>query len=89
VPQIEELIKDVEAKHMIKAARLAKTIAGEIPATLGACKNMGPQIKALTQWATVFEHPKTIAEDIAKSMVFHRKELTADIAAVKTDWAAK
>jgi len=89
VPQVEELIADIEAKHLIKAAKLAKTIAGSFPTMLSACEGMGPEVKALAQWATVFEHPKTIAEDIAKSMVFHKKEITGDISTVKTDWNAK
>jgi len=89
IPQVEELIADIEAKHLIKAAKLAKTIAGSFPTMLSACEGMGPEIKALGKWATIFEHPKTIAEDIAKSMVFHRKEITADISTVKTDWSAK
>lgn len=89
VPQVEELVEDIKAHHMIRAATLARKIASELPTTLTACKTMGPQAKALEQWATVFEHPKTITEDIAKAMVFHRKQLEADIASVKTDWAAK
>ena len=89
VPEVEELVKDLEAKHMIRAARLAKKIAGEVPTMVKGCKSMGPQVKALEKWATVFEHPKTVVEDIAKSMVFHHKELTQDIADVKSNWAAK
>ena len=62
VPEIEELISDIEAKHMIKGARLAKKIASEIPTMLSACEHMGPQLKALGEWATVLEHPKNAAE---------------------------
>lgn len=42
VPQVEELVGDIKAGHMIKAAKLAKKIAGEVPTMLGACKTMGP-----------------------------------------------
>jgi len=45
VPQIEELVGDIKAGHMIKAATLAKKIAGEVPTMLGACETMGPEIK--------------------------------------------
>mmetsp|Transcript_19634 Transcript_19634/g.26542 ORF Transcript_19634/g.26542 Transcript_19634/m.26542 type:complete len:468 (-) Transcript_19634:212-1615(-) len=88
VDHVEELVKDVEAKHMIRAAKMAKTIKDELPTMLGACKSMGPEIKALESWATVFEHPKTISEDIAKSMLFHRKQIMGDISAIKADWSA-
>jgi len=89
MPEIEEIVKDIEAGHMLRAATLAKKIAGEVPAMLGACKLMIPQLKALETWATVFEHPKTITEDIAKSMLFHKKQIDTDISTIKTDWNAK
>ena len=88
-PEVEQLVQAIEAKHMIKAARLAKKIAGMVPTMLSACEHMGPQLKALGEWATVLEHPKSAAEQIAKAMVFHHKQITDDIATVKTDWNAK
>jgi len=88
VPQVEELIGDIKGGHKIKAAALAKKIVGELPNTLSTCEAMGPQLKQLEQWATVFENPKTVVEDITKAMVLHHKQIEADISTVKTDWNA-
>jgi hypothetical protein len=88
VSNVEELVSDFENGHMIRAAKLAATLKNQIPAMLGDCKTMGPQIKALEQWATAFEHPKTVAEEFAKSMLLHHKKITGDISTIKTDWHA-
>ena len=73
---------------MIKAAKLAKKIFAEIPATLSACEAMCPQLKELGRWATVFEHLETVVEDTTKSLVFHHKQIETDFATAKTDWSA-
>ena len=89
VSNIEELVQDIEAKNLIKAGKLVKTIKDQIPAMLGDCKTMGDEMKALEKWATAFEHPKNIGEEFAKAMLLHHKKLTQDISDVKTDWAAQ
>lgn len=88
VADVEALLADFEAGNMIKAARLAKKLASEFPATLSACEGMGDDLTALEQWSHIFLEPKHLVSDIAKSMVFHKKTMDADIAAIKSDWAA-
>ena len=88
VPQIVELVGDIKGGHMIKAAKLAKKIFVEIPATLSACEAMCPQLKELGRWATVFEHLETVVEDTTKSLVFHHKQIETDFTTAKTDWSA-
>ncbi len=73
---------------MIKAARLAKKLAAEFPATLSQCEAMGDDMTALEQWSHIFLEPKHLVSDIAKSMVFHKKTMDADIALIKSDWAS-
>jgi len=85
---VEGLLADLKAGKMIGAARLAKKVASEFHTTLSACESMGDDLKALEQWATVFEQPKSLAEDVAKAMLLHKKKIEADISTVETDWAA-
>lgn len=88
VADVESLLADFEAGHMIRAAKMAKKVVSEFPVTLSACEGMGDDLGALEKWAGIFLQPKHLVEDIAKSMVFHKKAIDADVSTIKTDWSA-
>merc|ERR1719491_1384699 len=41
-PKVEQLIKDIEGRHFIDAAKLVTELADEFPHMLDACESMGP-----------------------------------------------
>jgi len=49
---------------------------------------MGDDVTAIEKWAAVFKHPKDLIPSATKHYLMHKKAITADIAAVKADWAA-
>ena len=64
-------------------------VALQIPQSLHTCESMDEDIAAIESWASIFKNPKELAETVSKSLLFHRKEIKADIASIKSDWTAK
>jgi len=52
----------------------------QIPQTLKKCKNMGDDIDAIKEWASIFSDPLHLSERISKNVALHRKHVQADIA---------
>ena len=59
-----------------------------VPIALKTCKSMGPDIKAIESWATIFEDPTKLAATVTKRYALHRKAIKADIATTESEWAA-
>lgn len=47
---------------------------------------MGDDIAAIESWAQIFTNPAELAATISKHYLLHKKEISADISAVTTDW---
>lgn len=58
------------------------------PVALKTCEGMGPDIKAIESWATIFENPTELVATVTKHYALHRKAIKADIGVVEADWAA-
>merc|ERR1712166_625215 len=63
-------------------------VALQIPESLKNCKNMGDDLAAIKEWASIFTNPAELSETIAKHFALHRKQIKADIADDKAHWAA-
>ena len=50
---------------------------------------MSDDVAAIEAWAQIFKTPKTLATTVAKHYLVHKKAVTADITAVRTDWTNK
>lgn len=61
----------------------------QIPQALHSCKNMGDDLAAIKEWATIFTDPKALSARIAKHMALHSKQIKSDIAQDKAHWAAE
>ena len=57
----------------------------QLPQVLHTCKNMSDDIKAIEAWATNFTDVKSLVPTLTKRFLFHKKEIEADIATLKTD----
>jgi len=49
---------------------------------------MKDDLAAIKQWTAIFKDPTALVKTVTKNYLFHQKAIKADIAAVKTDWAA-
>ena len=58
-----------------------------IPIALKQCSQMGPDIKAIEQWASIFEDRTKLIADVTKRYALHRKAIKADIGTCKEEWA--
>lgn len=61
-------------------------VALQIPQALHNCRNMGDDLLAIEEWASIFTHPEELSATIAKHMALHHKHITDDIAADKAHW---
>merc|ERR1712048_1183123 len=64
-------------------------VALQIPQALHNCRNMGDDLAAIEEWASIFTNPEKLSATIAKHMALHHKHITDDIAADKAHWAAE
>ena len=53
------------------------------------CTHMGDDLAAIEQWASAFKNFKALITSAARNLLTHRKQITADIGSIKTDWKAK
>jgi hypothetical protein len=58
-----------------------------LPIALKTCMGMGPDIKAIESWATIFEDPAKLTATVTKHYALHRKAIKADISTTESDWA--
>ena len=89
VDDISAIVEEIEAGKWIAGAEGIKGAMAAFSTALGACESIGPDVKAIESWATVFETPKTVVSDITKAMLMHHKAITGDISTIKTDWATE
>lgn len=52
------------------------------------CTMMGDDIAAIESWANIFKNPTELVATATKHYLLHKRAVTADIAAMKADWAA-
>ena len=63
-------------------------VVAQIPIVLKGCESMSEDLKAIEQWGLQFAHPGDLSKQVAKHYALHRKAISADIADIKTHWAA-
>ena len=49
---------------------------------------MDDDIAAIESWATIFTHPKELAETVGKNWLLHRRTIKADLTKEQSDWSA-
>ena len=84
--QVEGVVADMEAGHWFKAAEDVKSVITNFPTTLSACEGMDEDIAAIESWAQIFKSKTELISTVTKHMIFHKSEITGDIAAVKSEW---
>ena len=89
--EIETGVADIKKggwDNDIQAALQFGLAALQVPQALSTCEGMDDDIAAIEQWAQIFTNPTELAATVTKHYLLHKKKVTADIAAVKADWAA-
>lgn len=86
---LETALTDLESFHIFGAIKSLEAFVFHFQEDVAPCTHMSDDVAAIEAWAQVFKSPKTLAANVAKHYMLHKKAVTADITAVKTDWAAK
>ena len=60
-------------------------ILQEIPADLGDCVAMKPDVDRIEVWAAIFKDPKALIATVIRNSMFHLAEIGADISQAVTD----
>jgi len=85
---LESALKDIEGFHIFAALKELELFVYHFQLDVAPCTHMGEDLTAIEQWATIFKNPKSLVETATKHYLLHKKAVTADITAIKTDWAA-
>jgi hypothetical protein len=62
------LFKQGGFANILKGVEEVGTIVHELPHSLEECENVKDDLTKLKQWASVFAHPITLAENIATNL---------------------
>lgn len=74
--------------HLLKAVwQLQKFIFNLQPA-VQQCKSIGPDLKTIESWASIFERPEELGETITVNYFKNKTTIKADLAQEEADWAA-
>jgi hypothetical protein len=82
-------IKHGGTDYDIQAALQFALAATQIPVALNTCKNMGDDLTAIEQWASIFRDPAKLAKHLATHYALHKGQITTDIQTLETDWDAQ
>jgi hypothetical protein len=82
-------LKDVEGFHLIKALKQFEMFVYHFQLDVAPCMHMSDDVKAIENWAKIFKSPKDLITTATKHYLFHKGDVTTDIASIKSDWGAK
>lgn len=88
--EVESGIADIKHggwDHDVQAAFEFGLVALQIPQLLHSCPGVSTDIAAIESWAAIFKDPSALVSTVTKHFLFHKKEITADLDALKADWA--
>ena len=88
LPQVEAALKDLESGQIAAAIIKLGKIMDTFPTILADCKNTQDDLKAIEAWATIFTNKSKLVATVTKNFLLHKKGVKADIADMKTEWAA-
>jgi hypothetical protein len=86
---LETALTDIESFHIFSAIAQFESFVFHFQEDVAPCKAMSDDVAAIEAWAQIFKSPTTLATTVAKHYMLHKKAVTADITAVRTDWANK
>ena len=86
---LETALTDLESFHVIAAIKNIEAFVFHFQEDVAPCEHMSDDVAAIEAWAQIFKTPKTLATTVAKHYLVHKKAVTADITAVRTDWTNK
>ena len=82
-------LQDVEQFHIIKALKQFELFVYNLQTDVAPCTNMGDDMQKIEQWAAIFKTPKDLITTATKHYLFHKGDVTTDIASIKSDFGAK
>ena len=86
---LEMALKDIEAFHIFAALKQFEKFVYSFQTDVAPCEAMQDDIAAIEAWAQIFKNPTELVSTATKHYLLHKKAITADIDAVKADYAAK
>merc|ERR1740139_64600 len=86
---VENAIKDFMAGDKASGIAELKNFAAALPGLLTTCKGSESDIQAIEAWASLFKNKTALIAKITKAEIFHHSAISRDVAAIKSEWAAK
>jgi inactivated superfamily I helicase len=86
---LEAALKDVESFHLLGAMKEFEAFVYHFQEDVAPCMAMSEDVAAIEAWAQIFKNPTSLVSTATKHYLLHKKAVTADITAVKADYANK
>ena len=89
--EIELGIADIKkggTDNDIQAGLQFALAAVQIPQALSTCENMGDDLTAIEEWASIFKNPEALASKLATHYALHHKEIQSDLSTLETEFDA-
>jgi hypothetical protein len=87
--EIETGIADIKlggVDNDIQAGLQFALAALQIPQALSTCENMGDDLSAIEDWASIFKNPSKLATKVGLHYATHKTAVKADISTLEADW---
>ena len=75
--------------HIVQGVIQLLLVGLQIPQAISGCKNMEDEIKEIVAYVKQFEDIKMMSFKLTQQYLYHRKQVDADIAAIKEDYSEK
>jgi len=85
---LEGALTDLEHFQIFKAIGQFELFVYHFQMDVAPCTMMSDDIAEIESWASAFAHPTSLISEVTKHYLLHKKAVSADIAAIKADWAA-
>lgn len=84
---LETALTDLEHFQIFKAMSQFELFVYHFQMDVAPCTQMTDDIAEIESWAAAFKNPTSLISEVTKHYLLHKKAVSADIAAIKADWA--
>lgn len=75
--------------HLLKAFLQLQLFIANLQPVVQQCSDIGTDIKKVESWASIFERPEELGENVTFNYLMHKKMVKEEIAKEEADWASK
>ena len=86
---VEKAVADFEkgdVQSILDGVAVIGQILTDLPAVLGDCEAIQPDLTRIEKWATIFADPKKLASTVLTNLLMHHQKIFDDVAQTSKDF---